>query len=99
MQEVWATLVVDRRRRHAGLDELDPSAVDDLVVRRGCDRYGPAEVMGDAEPHGTHCASTVPNGCHHAPSECLQPIGASAARTWCPQTLRRPIVSRWSNCG
>ena len=46
-----ATLVVDRRCRYAGFDELDPSAVDDEVVRRGCNRYSPPEVMGDAEPH------------------------------------------------
>ena len=51
--------MVDRRRRHAGLDQLDPPAVHDLVVGRGRDGHGPAEVMGDAETHATDCASTV----------------------------------------
>ena len=46
-----AALVVDRRRRHPGLDQLDPPTVDDLVIRRGRDRHGPAEVMSDPETH------------------------------------------------
>jgi protein-tyrosine phosphatase len=43
--------VLYRRRRHAGLDQLDPSTVDDLVVIRCRDRDGPAEMVGDAQPH------------------------------------------------
>ena len=51
VEQVWAALVVDRRRRQARFDQLDPPAVDDLVIRRGRDGHGPAEVMGDAETH------------------------------------------------
>lgn len=43
----------DRRRRHAGFDQLDPPAIQDLVVGFCGDSYGPAEMMGD--PHArTH---------------------------------------------
>ena len=56
VKEVWTALVVDRRRRHTGLDQLDPPTVHDLVVRRGRDGHGPAEVMGDAEAHATDSA-------------------------------------------
>ena len=44
-------LVVDRRRRHAGLDQLDPPPVHDLVVGRRRDGDGPAEMIGDAQTH------------------------------------------------
>ena len=43
VEEVWAALVVDRRGRQAGLDQLDPPSVHDLVVGRGGDGHGPAE--------------------------------------------------------
>ena len=48
--------VVDWCSRHAGLDELDPPAVDDLVVGRRRHRHGPAEMMGDAQTHATDSA-------------------------------------------
>jgi hypothetical protein len=59
---VWAACVVDRCRRHTGLDQLDPPTIHDGVVRRRSDGHGPAEVMGDAETHATNSASghTVP---------------------------------------
>ena len=44
--EVFA-VVVDRCRRHAGFDQLDPPAIHDYVVGRGGHRDSPAEVMGD----------------------------------------------------
>ena len=53
MEVVWAALVVDRCYRHTGFDQLDPPTVHDLVVRRGGNGHGPAEVMGDAETHAT----------------------------------------------
>jgi hypothetical protein len=52
-------VVVDRRRRHAGLDQLDAAAVRHLVAGRRRDRDCPAEVVGDAEPHGTRFARPV----------------------------------------
>jgi hypothetical protein len=50
--------VVDRRDRQAGPDQLDPPAVDDLVVgrRRHADR--PSEVVGDAHVHRGSLAGT-----------------------------------------
>ena len=45
------SLVVDRRGRHAGFDQLDPPAVHDPVVGRCRDRHCPAEVMSYAQPH------------------------------------------------
>ena len=44
-------LVVDRRRRDAGFDQLDPPAVHDLVVGRRRHRDGPAEMVRDAQAH------------------------------------------------
>ena len=49
---------MDRCLGHAGFDEFDPPAVHDLVVGRRHDRDGPAEMMGDAQPHGTDYAVT-----------------------------------------
>ena len=51
VEEMRAALVMDRRRRKARLDQLDPPTVDDRVVGRGRDRDRPAEVMGDPETH------------------------------------------------
>ncbi|MFN2506776.1 MAG: hypothetical protein ABR540_21615 [Acidimicrobiales bacterium] len=48
---------MDRRRRHAGFDQLDPPTVHDLVVGRGRDCHGPAEMMGNAQAHAIDCAS------------------------------------------
>jgi hypothetical protein len=45
---------VDRRRRHAALDQLDPPAVDDLVVGGRGHGDGPAEVIEDAQAHAAH---------------------------------------------
>jgi hypothetical protein len=42
---------VDGRRGHGGLDELDPTAVDHLVVRRRRHRDGPTQVIRDPHPH------------------------------------------------
>ncbi len=53
-------LVVDRRGRHAGLDQLDPPAVHDPVVGRSRDGHGPAEVMGDAQAHAAESAAAGP---------------------------------------
>jgi hypothetical protein len=55
---MWAALVVDRRRRHTGLDQLDPPTIHDLVVRRGRDSHRPAEVVGDAEAHASKSATS-----------------------------------------
>ena len=44
-------LVVDRGGGHAGFDQVDPPAVHDLVVGRGGDGHGPAEVMSDTQAH------------------------------------------------
>ena len=56
VEQVVAALVVDRCRRDAGLDELDPAPVDHLVVGRGRHGDRPAEVVGDAETHDLHAA-------------------------------------------
>ena len=53
---MWAALVVDGRRRQAGLDQVDPPTVSDAVVRRGRDGDGPAEVVGDSETHAVDSA-------------------------------------------
>ena len=44
-------LVVNRCRRHAGFDQLDPPAVHDLVVRRRRHRNRPAEMIRNAHTH------------------------------------------------
>jgi len=43
--------VMDRRRRHTGFDQVDPSAIRDLVASRGGNRHGPAEMMSDTHTH------------------------------------------------
>ncbi len=43
--------MVDRCRRHARLDQLDPPPVDDLVAGRRGDRHGPAEMVSNAQTH------------------------------------------------
>ena len=68
VEEVGAALVVDRRRRQTGLDQLDPPTVHDLVVRRGRDGHGPAEVMGDAEAHATDSAQRAPPTARRGPT-------------------------------
>jgi hypothetical protein len=40
---------------HAGFDQLDPPAVDDLVVRRRRHGDGPAEMVRDAQAHLVNC--------------------------------------------
>ena len=49
--------MVDRRRRHAGFDQLDPPAVHDLVVRRRADGHGPPEMVRDPQTHATDYAA------------------------------------------
>ena len=64
------TLVVNRCRRHAGFDQLDPPAVHDLVVSRRRHGNGPAEMIGDAQTHApiirgydaAHQAARTTNG-------------------------------------
>ena len=51
VHEMRSALVMDRRGRKPGLDQLDPAAVDDGVVGRGGNRDRPAVVMCDPEPH------------------------------------------------
>ena len=60
VKKVRAALVVDRCRRHSGLDQLDPPTIHDPEVRRGCDGHGPAEMMRDAQTHAFDLA-TCPN--------------------------------------
>jgi len=57
VEQVRATLMVDRRGRQIRLEQLDPPTVDDCVVRRRRDGHGPAEVMGDPKTHATDSAS------------------------------------------
>ena len=42
---------MDRRGRHAGLDELDPAAIDHRVPGAGGHGDRPAEMIGDAHAH------------------------------------------------
>jgi hypothetical protein len=49
-------LIVDRRRRHAGLNELDPAAIDDRMIGRGGHGDRPAEMISDAQAHARDCA-------------------------------------------
>jgi hypothetical protein len=56
MEKMGASLVMDRRGRETGLDQVDPPTVHDLVVRRSRDGHGPAVVMGDAESHAADSA-------------------------------------------
>ena len=44
-------LVVDRCGRHAWFDQLNPTAVDDLVIRSRRDRNGPAEMIRNRQTH------------------------------------------------
>ena len=57
VKEVCAALVVDRCGRYAWLDQLDPAAVYDPVVRRGRDGHAPAVMMGDAKTHAADSAT------------------------------------------
>ncbi len=52
-------LVVDRCRRHAGFDQLDPLAVHDLVVGRCSDCHGPAEMMSDTDTHAVEYPASL----------------------------------------
>jgi hypothetical protein len=90
MHVVRTADVMDRRRREVGFDELDPPAVDDLVVgrRRDCDR--PAEVMRNAETHATDSAP--------ARADQWSPIDASRrrvtnGRSTVSQPVPRPTVT------
>lgn len=57
MEQVGTAVMVDRCRRHSGLDQLDPSTVDDLMVGRGGDSHGPSEMMRDAKTHAIESTS------------------------------------------
>jgi hypothetical protein len=48
---------MDWRRRHAGLDEFDPAAIDDRVIGGSGHRHRPAEMIGDAQAHARDCES------------------------------------------
>jgi hypothetical protein len=56
VKQVRASLVVDGCRRNTGLDQLNPSAVDDPVIGRGRDGHRPAVVMCDAKTHAIDSA-------------------------------------------
>ena len=51
MERESGSLVVDRRHRQAGLNQLYAPAVGDAVIRCRGDGDGPAEVVGDADAH------------------------------------------------
>ena len=55
-------VVVDRRVRQAGLDELDAPPIDDVAVGRGGHRDRPPEVIEDAEAHPVHSAGAADAG-------------------------------------
>jgi hypothetical protein len=46
-----SALIVDGSRRHAGFDQLDPSTVHHRMAPRRRDRYGPAEMIRNAQVH------------------------------------------------
>jgi hypothetical protein len=46
-----SALIVDGSRRHAGFDQLDPPTVHHRMVPRRRDRYGPAEMIRNAQVH------------------------------------------------
>ena len=50
----------DRRRRHAGLDQLDPPAIHNLMAGLCGDSHGPAEMMGDPQAHTTSIPGSRP---------------------------------------
>lgn len=56
VKKVGAATVMDRRDRQTRRNQVDPAPIDDLVVVRGCDDHGPAEVMGDTHMHPTDSA-------------------------------------------
>jgi hypothetical protein len=51
--------VLDRRRRHAGLDQLDPPAIHDFMAGRCGNSYGPAEMMSDPHAHALEYLSAL----------------------------------------
>jgi hypothetical protein len=48
-----AAFMMDRRRRQACFDQLDPPSIHNRVVRRSRHDHGPAKMMGDADAHRT----------------------------------------------
>jgi hypothetical protein len=77
--------MVDRCGGQPGLDQLDSSAVDYLVVRGGRDGHGPAEVMGDADSHASNLTM--------AGEWDTVPTTPDTARGWIRATLTPALVS------
>ena len=58
-------LIVNRCRGCAGLDQLDPPTVHDLMVRRRRHSYGPPEMIGNTHAHVTKypcCRGRIDSG-------------------------------------
>ena len=83
-----AALVVNRRRRDAGFDQLDPPPVHDLVVRRRRHRDRPPEMVGNPHPHAAKYLSASVRrkaGARHA----LPGQRSASSRSSAPARRRR----------